>query len=145
MNSLSEKSCPKCGAKTPVNVRFCKICGALMEERSIDRFIRENVTPRLSVINRPVVLCLAISIILFWAGVFLRHQELIRWAWIGMIGVPCLIMIGVVGIRVLLHPRTFHTRKEYVAFSALLIGLPIGLLIYTVLVFRGVLPFPRIK
>jgi hypothetical protein len=85
---------------------------------------------------------LAISTVLFWAGLFLRHQELIRWAWIGMIGVPCLIMIGFVGSKVLLHPKTFHTRKEYVAVSTIFVIVPIVLLIYNVLVFLGLLPFP---
>jgi hypothetical protein len=60
-----------------------------------------------------------------------------------MIGVPCLIIIGVVGIRVLLNPRTFRTRKEYVVVSTIFFIVPIVLLIYSVLVFLGLLPFPE--
>lgn len=129
----------------PADVRFCKICGALMEGNYVNRFIRENVTNRLSIIYRPIVLCVAISAVLYWAGLFLRHQELIRWAWMGMSGVPLLIMIWFMGSKVFLHRRTSLARKEYVVLFSLFVILPIALLIYTILVFLGLLPFPDIS
>jgi hypothetical protein len=110
-----------------------------MEE---NRSIRENMTDRFAVVYRPIVLIFAISMVLYWAGSFLKYQELILWARIGMMVVPFLIILGFAGSKVLLQRRTFHTRKEYVAFSLVFVILPIVPLIYAVLVFLGLLPFP---
>jgi hypothetical protein len=113
-----------------------------MEE---NRFMLENMTDRFAVVYRPIVLIFAISMVLYWTGSFLKYQGLILWAQIGMMVVPFLIILGFASFKVLLQRRTFHTRKEYVVFSMLFMVLPIVPIIYAVLVFLGLLPFPDIS
>jgi len=113
-----------------------------MEE---NRSVLENVTDRLATVYRPIVLIFAISMVLYWTGSFLKYQGLILWAQIGMMVVPFLIILGFASFKVLFQRRTLHTRKEYVAFSILFVILPIVPIIYAVLVFLGLLPFPDIS
>jgi hypothetical protein len=92
----------------------------------------------------PFVICSIASAILYWLALGSEYRGLIRWAWIGMM-TPIIIGLGFWGFMALFHRRTFHTTKEYMLFSLIFLGVPIVLLIYEVLVFLGLLPFPVIE
>ena len=58
---------------------------------------------------------------------------------------PLIFLFGVLGFMALFHRKTFRTTKEYVLFSLIFLGVSIVLLVYAVLVFLGLLPFPFIE
>jgi hypothetical protein len=55
---------------------------------------------------------------------------------------PAIVFFGFLGFMALSHRETFHTTREYMLFCLIFLGVPIVLLVYTVLVFLRFLPFP---
>lgn len=92
----------------------------------------------------PLVICFIASAILYWLALGLEYRGFIGWAWIGMM-TPLIVGLGFWGFMALFHRRAFHTIKEYMLFSLIFLGVPIVLLVYEVLVFLGLLPFPVIE
>jgi predicted nucleic acid-binding Zn ribbon protein len=138
-----ERLCPKCGKQNPADARFCENCGALVEEGNLKQ---EDMRDRFyqffwKALFYPFVICLFASVVLYWLALSLEYQGLIRWAWIGIM-TPIIFFIGFWGLMAAFHRKTFKTTNEYTLVSLILLGGPIALLVYTVLVFLGLLPFP---
>jgi small-conductance mechanosensitive channel len=142
---LSEKSCSKCGKKLPAHARFCESCGALVEEPPVKEDLRGRFYARLwKVLFYPFVICFVASAVLYWLSHGLEYRGLIGWAWMGMM-TPLIVLFGFLGFMALFHRKTFRTTKEYILFSLIFLGVSIVLLVYAVLVFLGLLPFPFIE
>jgi hypothetical protein len=90
------------------------------------------------------VICFVVSAVLYWLALGLEYRVLIGWAWMGMM-TPLIVFFGFWGFMALFHRKTFHTTKEYMLFCLIFLGVPIVLLVYTVLVFLALLPFPFIE
>ena len=124
---------------------LCEGCGALVKDtlRHEDKHDRLNARLWTSLFYA-FAICFIASLALYWLALGLDYHELIGWAWIGMM-TPLIAGFGFWGLMALLHKKTFHTTKEYRLFSLIFLGVPIVLLVYTVLVFLGLLPFPTIR
>jgi small-conductance mechanosensitive channel len=127
----------------PADARFCESCGALVEE---DKLKHEDMRGRFyarlwKVLFYPFVICFVVSAVLYWLALGLEYRVLIGWAWIGMI-TPIVFFFGFWGFMAVSHRKNFHTTKEYILFSLIFLGVPIALLVLTVLIFLGLLPFP---
>ena len=146
MIKLHEKTCSKCGKKLPAHARFCESCGALVEEDNLrhEDMLGGSYARLWKVLFYPFVICFIASAILYWLALGLEYRGFIGWALIGMM-TPLIVGLGFWGFMALFHRRTFHTTRECMLFSLIFLGVPVVLLVYEVLVFLGLLPFPVIE